>query len=134
MTVLPKKLFFLELRKKERMIDVKLIEPTNYHDDMVMISRIITWITTTLALEEEKRNLMLRGYIVLNDEDRISVLLICEGEHEQRLLKMLQQPPGEYKDKYVACVLSEEPKVVEEKTDEKSESESDDIAIEIEET
>lgn len=116
------------------MIDVKLIEPTNYHDDMVMISRIITWITTTLALEEEKRNLMLRGYIVLNDEDRISVLLICEGEHEQRLLKMLQQPPGEYKDKYVACVLSEEPKVVEEKTEEKSESESDDIAIEIEET
>ena len=116
------------------MIDVKLIHPTNYHDDMIMVTHILEWITSILALEEEKRQLMLKGYIVLYDEDRVSTLLICEGEHQQKILKMLQEPPGEYKDKYVACIMSEEPKVVEEKCDEYSDSDDDKVSIDIEET
>ena len=118
------------------MIDVKLIKPSeDYRDDLVMITRILTWISSTIALEKEKHELMMKGFIVLYDEGKISTLLITDdGEHQQKLLKMLQEPPGEYKEKYVACIMSEEPKVVEEKSDdEKSEKETD-VPIEIDET
>lgn len=124
------------MENKKRMIDVKLLKPSDdYREDLVLITRILTWISTTIALEQEKHELMMKGFIVLYDEGKISTLLITDdGEHQQKLLKMLQEPPGEYKEKYVACIMSEEPKVVEEKSDdEKSEKEAD-IPIEIDET
>jgi len=116
------------------MIDVKLIPNTNYYDDMLMATKILQWIASLVALEKEKNDLMMKGFIVLCDEGRVSTLLITNPEHEKRLLQILQEPPGEYKDKYVACILSEEPKVVEEKCETDSDGDSDDVPIEVEET
>ena len=45
------------------------------------------------------------------------------GKSQKHLLELLQQPPNEYKEKYIACVYSEEPVCVEERKDEDEEGE-----------
>lgn len=82
-------------------------------DVMMYVSNLIAWLTTTLATTEEYKHIKLSGFIVLlNKEHTISTLLLCEDKYQKELIKILQQPPEEYKERYEACITCEEPSPV----------------------
>ena len=60
---------------------------------------------------------MVNGYIVVNDADSkmYSALILCENKNQKRVLKILKQPPEQFKNRYIACVPVE-PEVVREIT------------------
>lgn len=96
-----------------------------YCDILKNITNFITWLANILAAEEENRKIRLRGYMTIADENKkFSTLLICSYESQKDLLTVLQQPPEEFKEKYVACVLSEEPTPVQEKEEDGEMSET----------
>lgn len=102
---------------------------------MMVVSNLLAWLTTTLAEDEANHSIKMNGYIVLCDSDgEFSTLIICEGESQKKLLKILQQPPEEYKEKYVACVLSKEPEPVKEKCEDDESEDEGKVPVEIEET
>lgn len=102
---------------------------------LMTVSQLLAWLTTTLNEEKERHCIKLSGYMVLCEEDgKISILLITNGESQKQLLKILQQPPNEYKEKYIACVLSEEPQPVQEKTEEDQDEQNSKCTEEIDET
>ena len=70
-------------------------------------------------LEKQYNKIVLNGYFTLIDkEGSFATLLVCYGkENQSQLLKILQQPPNEYKEKYVAYVPCEEPSPVNEEQD-----------------
>lgn len=95
---------------------------TNDKENMMYVTNLIAWLTTSLAQEKEYHKIVLSGYFTLIDkEGTFATLLVCYGkENQNQLLKILQQPPDEYKEKYVACVPSEEPCPVKEEENKKS--------------
>lgn len=102
---------------------------------LMSVSQLLAWLTTTLKEEKEHHSIKLNGYMVLCEENgTISILLISNGDSQKQLLKILQQPPNEYKEKYIACVLSEEPQPVQEETEEDQDEQNSKCTGEIEET
>ena len=86
------------------------------------------WLLTTISKtpELEKDN-GVNGYLLLNDEDsQCGALLFVNKKYQKQILDILQQPPGEFKDKYIACVPCEEPQSVKEITEEKINNREDD--------
>ena len=86
------------------------------YDVLKNITNLIAWLTTTLAIDEKNHDIILRGYITVVDEKshEVDILLLCNGEHQTRILHLLQQPPEEYKGKYSPKMLSDEPNPVHE--------------------
>lgn len=90
-------------------------------EGIACMSNLVAWLATALTLEKEKEKIRLQGYIVLYDDSKksASALLFCNDDEESQknILHILQQPPGEYKDKYIARVPCQEPEPVVEKKD-----------------
>ncbi len=119
----------------------------NYYRAMCDVAKLFAWLTSELLRLEETRketeeSIYLQGYTVIWDgaADAPAILLFSNSldrANQECLLKILQQPPGEFKEKYVACILSQEPdsvkEVKSEKEDNMSDSESEgSVEIEIE--
>lgn len=96
------------------------------YDNMQAVGNLIAWLTTTIAMNEENHSIKLNGYIVVNEDDAstISTLFICEKESQEKVLALLQEPPGEFKGKYIARIPSEEPTPVQIKVDDEDASDS----------
>lgn len=87
-------------------------------EKFLFLAGFIAWLTkATQAVEDkEKMEILMEGYIILHDEpEHIGVVIICKDQNNKKLLDVLMQPPGEFKDKYIPCVSSEEPTPVQEK-------------------
>ena len=119
----------------------------NYYRAMCDVAKLFAWLTSELLRLEEtcketEESIYLQGYTVIWDgaADAPAILLFSntlDRANQESLLKILQQPPGEFKEKYVACILSQEPESVKEVKSEKedimSDSESEgSVEIEIE--
>lgn len=99
--------------------------------DIVDLSNFILWLLTMISKTPElEKNNGINGYILLNDEKANcgALLFINNKKSQKKILEILQQPPGEFKGKYIACVPCDEPSpVLEQKTlnsDEESMSET----------
>lgn len=107
----------------------------NYYRAMCDVAKLFAWLTSELLRLEEIRketeeSIYLQGYTVLWDgaADAPAILLFSNSldrANQECLLKILQQPPGEFKEKYVACILSQEPDGVKEMKSEKEDNMSD---------
>lgn len=107
----------------------------NYYRAMCDVAKLFAWLTSELLRLEETRketeeSIYLQGYTVIWDgaADAPAILLFSNSldkANQERLLKILQQPPGEFKEKYVACILSQEPESVKEVKSEKEDNMSD---------
>ena len=85
------------------------------YDVMMCVSGLLAWLSATIAQEEEYHDIQFNGYMVAKDKNDCSVLLICsDPQSQKKMLKILQQPPNEYKEKYIARVPSQEPEPVKE--------------------
>lgn len=83
-------------------------------NDLMWMSNLIGWLVTTIAMTQDKKpegeKLKLKGYIVLVEEgDRVAGLLLCDGKDQDEILKIIKQPPENFKGKYEAHILVEEP-------------------------
>lgn len=90
---------------------------------MMHASRMMAWLAAALAQNEEYHNIEFNGYMIVKEEGKeksgCSVLIICgDPVSQNRLLKILQQPPEEYKEKYIARIPCNEPDPVHEQTKE----------------
>lgn len=99
----------------------------------VCVTGVLSWITQVLAENEENHDIELNGFLVAKSEQKISTLILCDIDVQQRLLKILQQPPEQYKGKYIPCILSQEPESVQEISETDSEEDSGNIVMEVEE-
>ena len=107
----------------------------NYYRAMCDVAKLFAWLTSELLRLEEIRketeeSIYLQGYTVLWDgaADAPAILLFSNSldrANQECLLKILQQPPGEFKEKYIACILSQEPDSVKEMKSEKEDNMSD---------
>lgn len=100
------------------MIEIVTPEKHEYLDDMLLMVNIITWLLTEMKRDKDKQDVFLRGYLLSADSSNghLGGLLFAEDESQQAILKILLQPPGEFKGKYIARVLCEEPQPVKEIT------------------
>lgn len=90
---------------------------------VIPLSNLIAWLLSTIeALSKEE----MHGFMVLQDFDTTRALLICEGKTQEQFMEYLKQPPEEYKERYIACVLSTEPDPVTEEKVEDTEDEKED--------
>lgn len=82
------------------------------YDPLTYVTNLLAWLASTIAEESKNHSVYLTSYIVVREsETKISTLVLCDGEKnaEKIVLDLLLKPPDEYKDKYVPCILSEEP-------------------------
>ena len=101
---------------------------------MVLLTNLVGWLVTRIARDEDKRDIILNGFVILRDGKlELTGILVCDGRSQKRVLEILQQPPDAYKEKYIARVVSEEPVLVEEKCDDDKDKEDGEIPIKIEE-
>ena len=99
---------------------------------MMCASRLLTWLATTLTQKDEYHSIEFNGYMVVKEKQKsgCSILIICgDPISQKRILNILQQPPEEYKEKYIARVPCEEPNPIHEQTKE----DSDEYDIEVDE-
>lgn len=83
-------------------------------NDLMWMSNLIGWLVTTIAMTQDKKpedeKLKLRGYVVLVEEgNRVAGLLLCDGKDQDEILKIIKQPPDNFKGKYEAHILVAEP-------------------------
>lgn len=98
------------------MIELLLVDILDFRLAFVLVTRICQWIAEQI---KEREDIILEGVIIARDSpEHLTVLLLCEKEYHSKLLEILQQPPGEFVGKYIACVPAEEPEVVKEVKDE----------------
>lgn len=90
--------------------------------NIVDLSHFILWLLTTISKTPElQKDNGINGYVLLNDEkSNCGALLFVNKKYQKKILDILQQPPGEFKDKYIACVPYEEPQSVKEISEEKN--------------
>lgn len=115
----------------------KEIDDTVKHniESYLVILNFMSWMMNTIKNEEDLQGINFNGILTLLDTNyKFVTLLMCDHENQKKLLNILQQPPEEYKEKYVACVLSEEPQPVQEKTEDDETDDDDNISVEVEET
>lgn len=106
---------------------------------MMHMTFVIAWLTSRIDEDEKNHDIQLNGYVTLNDPTkerfaRISSLILCNKKDEKKILEILQQPPTEYREKYIARVVCEEPNPVVEQTNEKNDAVDVDDSGNIEET
>lgn len=86
-------------------------------------TNLFSWLVTAIVnLNKEHVEIVLSGYMLVKDrENKCTGLIICGDPVSQRkVLNILQQPPEEYKNKYIACVPCNEPDPVHEETEKDS--------------
>ena len=77
---------------------------------MSIVAAFLLWLTKTIE-NEENHDIVFTGYINIWDRNsKMSTLIFSdEVSNKRKLLDILLQPPGEFKNKYIPCVISEEP-------------------------
>ena len=119
------------------MIEIVWKDPLARDYDVIMCATsLLAWLTSTIAQNEEYHNIEFNGYMLAQEKTvGCSMLIYCgyNPENRRRLLNILQQPPEEYKGKYIAHTLSREPMPVEEQTDSNSD-ETGECKIEVSES
>lgn len=95
----------------------------NHNVDLMYMSNLLAWLTATIVEEQKSHAIMLTGFICINDEEnkKLSALILCEGESQEKILTILKNPPGEFKEKYIACIVASEPMPVTEVLEEEDE-------------
>lgn len=98
------------------MIELLWQDKSDFKKAFILLNEVLLWLSKTLAEHEEYNDIVVNGYLVARDDlkNHLSTLILCEEESQKRLLKILQQPPEEFKERYVPCILSAEPDSVEE--------------------
>ena len=91
---------------------------------------LISWLYNAINekfSETEKETTVFEGFLAITKRNsRSAFLLFTEGEMEQKILELLQQPPDEYKGKYCAhIIIGNESEDEGESSDEESEGEED---------
>ena len=113
---------------------------------LYLVASLLRWITSKLdeiqlfSIDDAPCEVKLRGFFVVEQDDKsISILLVSENKkYQTEIMKILQQPPGEFKERYIARILCDEPIAVSEKKEEIKKSDYDDdesdsgVEIEIE--
>ena len=105
------------------MIEITWIDAsTCEHETMMFMSNFIAWLCTTIAQDEKNRRIEYQGYMLVKEPSgKCSALILCgDMKSQTKILGLLQQPPEQFRGRYIACVPCEEPTPV------KEESESDD--------
>ena len=88
----------------KRMIELTLKDVyENLNEGMLMMMKILTWFSSVV---QTRKDLEIPGVIIANDKGN-HALIICEEEQRNELVKILMQPPGEFKEKYIASVANE---------------------------
>ena len=110
---------------------IEIVWTDNLHKDyeiMMCATNLISWLVTTIAQDEDYNKIVLNGFMLVKEvKGGCTSLLICdESESQKQLLKLLQQPPGEFKDRYIARIPSEEPDPVKEIQKENEDDDDDD--------
>ena len=103
------------------MIEIIWTETLQEYEVMMCATRMLAWLAATLAQKDEYHDIDFNGYMVVKEKQKsgCSILLICgDPISQKRMLNILQQPPEEYKEKYIACVPCDEPNPVHEQTKE----------------
>lgn len=104
------------------MIEIVWCETSTVNDYMLKATNLLAWLLTTINHQEEYRNIDFNGYMMVKDKTNgCATLLICgDPSSQKKLLTILQQPPEEYKEKYIARVPCDEPMPVHEQTEEEA--------------
>lgn len=89
------------------MIEVNFNKAITPNDAMMMFTQLMAW----LCEEIKKQDKQISGYLCLlnTDDDSVSSLVLCDDKIKQEILNLLLEPPGEFKDKYIASCPSVEP-------------------------
>lgn len=83
------------------------------YQQVVAVTNIMLWLSTYVQEHQQELNgLSINGYVVVMDYGKIHCVVTTDEKNEKTLLNILQQPPNEFKEKYVACIHCEEPEVV----------------------
>lgn len=100
---------------------------------MMYATNLIAWLTSLIAHKDEYRDVDLNGYMVVKEQTPgCSILVICNDiQSQKKVLDILQQPPEEFRDKYIARVPTNEPDPVKEQKKSENDDDDDDDEIEI---
>ena len=105
-------------------------ESLRFYDAMLYTAGLLAWLTTKLAQDDELHDIDMSGFMVVKDKKtkKVSGLIFTGSpESQKKLVTILQQPPNEYKEKYIACVPCQEPVSVHEQTEEENLEDKDKI-------
>lgn len=105
-------------------------ETLRFYDAMMYTAGLLAWLTSKLAQEDELHDIDMSGYMVVKDKvtKKVSGLIFTgRPESQKKLVAILQQPPNEYKEKYIARVPCEEPEFVHEQAKEEDLEDKDKI-------
>lgn len=106
-------------------------EKYNEREAMMYLSQLMAWLSNEITMKKEYEDLTISGYIITYEKSTVLIFPDKNTEKQKRILNILQQPPEEFKEKYIACIYAEEPKVVNEKKDTEIDEDSNEISIEI---
>lgn len=85
---------------------------------MMCMTSLLSWFTNIITMSEQYHHLSINGYVVIKAPDgTFTGIVVCDPEYQNELLKIIQQPPSEFRGKYIACIPSgnhEEPMPVKE--------------------
>ena len=85
------------------------------------IAQMLAWMSKAIHDDLEGEDVYLASYVAVREnQEKISTLIITGGnpKSDELTLDLLKQPPGEFKGKYQAYIIHEEPQPVKEKKDE----------------
>lgn len=98
-------------------------------DELRTINEIMCWLFGVMV-DYPEQELGLDGFVIARgNSGRTSALLICTNKSEPMLVKVLNQPPEEYKEKYIAKIVNSETDPVQE-VNETSEEQDDEKVVE----
>ena len=104
---------------------IDVIDEETKREAMILLSNIISWLAITLDSNEEYKKYILRGFLVLYDEQSLSnsinALLFCEGKSQLGIMEILRNPLSQFKGKFLPSILIE-PEAVRVKSDEMPET------------
>lgn len=117
-------------------LNKKMIEVTwnNVSDDvltqhLLKFTELMSWLLTSIMNDIELHNIEIRGYVIIHDKDKLCMLIMTDAASgQQEILKLLQEPPEEYKEQYSTCILSEEPHPVQEKVEDDKDEQNEEAA------
>lgn len=98
---------------------------------MMYLSQLIAWLSNEITTKKEYEDLTISGYIITYEKSTVLIFPDKNTEKQKRILNILQQPPEEFKEKYIACIYSEEPKSVSERKETEVDEDNNELKIEI---
>ena len=100
---------------------IELLYCNRTEKSIACLTNLLSWLAATIEENERYKDIDLSGFMILkNSKDGVAGLIICgDNTSQTKILEVLQQPPGEFKGKYIARVPAEEPVCVEEKAEDK---------------